>query len=100
MRVAGPRIDNAPGTTPSGPKVSLLVMNRDGVVVIPLPAQGEITIGRAVECDVCIADVKASRVHAALRLAKETTIVDRGSRNGTLLDDRRLEPNQPTKLAL
>jgi DNA-binding NtrC family response regulator len=87
---------------PSAPSrdLSLLVMSRDGVVVFPLPAKGDVTLGRSPDCDVHIDDAKASRVHAVLRVGAHVTVEDNGSRNGTLVAERRLAPREPVELGL
>ena len=60
----------------------------------PLPAEGgAVTIGRASSAEVCLGrDGQVSRVHAVLeRVAGLWTIIDDGlSRNGTVLNGRRL----------
>jgi DNA-binding NtrC family response regulator len=75
-------------------------MNQGGVFISPLPASGEVTIGRSTHVDVRIDDIKASRVHAVLRVGEHVEIVDRGSTNGTLVGDRRLAPQEPVRLEL
>ncbi len=73
----------------------LVVMSGDGVATSPLPKQGEVIIGRAAGCDVRLEGHGVSRRHVALRIGSRIEIVDLGSRNGTLLGDRRLVPNEP-----
>jgi transcriptional regulator with GAF, ATPase, and Fis domain len=80
--------------------LSLLVMSRDGVVVAPLPARGEVTIGRSPDCSVRIDDAKSSRVHAVLRIGDRVEVVDRGSLNGTLVGDKRLKADEPVVIEL
>ena len=72
----------------------LLVMSRRGCRVVTLPPHGEISIGRGADCDVALDDAKASRRHAILRIARDVEIVDLGSRNGTVVDGRRLSPHE------
>jgi len=56
----------------------------------PLAAQVTV-LGRSPQCDVVIADPRASRRHAELRWDGEvTTLNDLGSANGTLLNGRRV----------
>lgn len=89
------------------------------VVDFQLPCNGRVTIGRAPECEICLADAGASRRHAAISVAEVVTIEDLGSANGTFVvprtpddvDDeeaavgtahierRRLEPGVPVELA-
>jgi hypothetical protein len=59
--------------------------------------QSEITIGRADECDVTIADQQVSRSHAKLVFRDGSwTLVSLG-RNGTLVDDRLVGETQLTR---
>ena len=55
-------------------------------------AKGAVTLGRAPDNDVVIADPRASRYHA--RLAREDerwTLTDLGSTNGTRVNEQRIE---------
>jgi DNA-binding NtrC family response regulator len=72
----------------------LLVMSRRGCRVVTLPPNGEISIGRGADCDLALEDAKASRRHAILRVGRDVEIVDLGSRNGTVVDGRRLSPRE------
>lgn len=65
----------------------------------------EIIIGRGVECDVVIKDVKASRKHCRLlRKGDEFTLEDLGSSNGTFFEGKKisgqvtLRPEQTFKI--
>ncbi len=85
-------------------QLTLVVMSRrEGVVLVPiLWERPELVIGRDPDCDVCLVDNRASRRHARLTRDAATgapLITDLGSRNGTTLDGRRLEPSHPTPLA-
>jgi hypothetical protein len=61
--------------------------------------QGENLIGRGSDCNFVVASERASRHHALIRWdGHRATIMDLGSTNGTRLNDRRLEPNQPGPL--
>ncbi|MBK8050706.1 MAG: FHA domain-containing protein [Anaerolineales bacterium] len=57
-------------------------------------------IGRDSSCDVAFpGDRQISRKHAQITVKEgEFSVADLGSGNGTWLEDRRLTPNQPTKL--
>jgi two-component system, NtrC family, response regulator AtoC len=81
---------------------SLLVVSESGVFSRPLSTNGEITIGRSDECDVIVDDPKMSRRHLLVRTGEGGLIevVDLGSANGTILDDRRLVPNVAVALSL
>src|SRR5947209_4014300 len=75
-------------------------MNASGVATIPLPATGDVTLGRGEDCDVRIDDKKLSRRHAVVRTAGDRVeLIDLGSMNGTVVGDRRLAAHTPTALA-
>src|SRR5271154_4901253 len=81
---------------------SLLVVSESGVFSRPLSTNGEITIGRSDECDVIVDDPKMTRRHLLVRTGEGglLEVVDLGSANGTILDDRRLVPNVAVGLNL
>ena len=57
-----------------------------------------ILIGRGIECDVVIKDVKASRKHCRLTRAKGGfTLEDLESRNGTFVEGKRIESSVKLK---
>jgi two-component system response regulator AtoC len=101
------------GANPRGP-YSLVVFQRGDVRNVPLPSSGSITLGRADDNDVVVPDASVSRKHARLTLDQSLTIEDLGSANGTMLmspndegserteglRERRLPPNQATRLAV
>ncbi|MFO0734264.1 MAG: sigma 54-interacting transcriptional regulator [Labilithrix sp.] len=58
----------------------------------PLPSSGEVTIGRAEECEICIAHSSLSRRHVTIALGPELCLREEGSKNGTRLRGERLEP--------
>ncbi len=67
----------------------------------PLPASGEITLGRAEDCDVVVDDPKVSRCHLVVRVENGAiAVVDKGSRNGSFLGTRQLPPDEPVPLAI
>jgi pSer/pThr/pTyr-binding forkhead associated (FHA) protein/tetratricopeptide (TPR) repeat protein len=69
----------------------LLVVRVGGRVTQKVPLQAEVTIGRAEENDLCLAEPKVSRHHA--RVVKEGhtfVLTDLGSANGTLVNGIRL----------
>jgi two-component system, NtrC family, response regulator AtoC len=97
------------------PAARLLVVNHaDAVRVVPLPEGGRVTLGRADDCFVQIADdTLLSRRHVTLHLGPEVEVEDLNSQNGTrILVGRaagdgneptaslpvRLEPRRPTPL--
>ena len=62
--------------------------------------QGQIAIGRAQICDLCLPDLTVCPMHAEIRLqGHHYTLVDLSSQNGTLVASRKLIPHRPTKLA-
>ena len=68
-----------------------LLIVGDGVLATEaLPSRGQVSLGRAPECDVRIDDVSISRNHAILDLDSPFSIIDNASANGTWIDDRRL----------
>ncbi len=71
-----------------------------GAFTVTPPERGEITVGRAEECVVCLPDAKVSRVHAVIRPGEPATVVDLGSRNGTLVADRRVKRDEPEILRI
>jgi two-component system response regulator AtoC len=73
-------------------------MSQTGVFTRELPSKGELTIGRGIECDLRIEDIKASRKHAVVRVGERYTIEDAGSTNGTRLGDRALVAGEPVDL--
>jgi two-component system response regulator AtoC len=68
----------------SSRELALVVSTASGVVSVPLPDKDEVTIGRAVDCDVVINDASISRVHAVITRSP-ASIRDGGSRHGTLV---------------
>ena len=65
------------------------------------PASGPISIGRVAQCDVVVADFTVSRDHAEIaRVPGEPVweIVDKGSRNGTKVEEDWLVPDSPYRL--
>jgi DNA-binding NtrC family response regulator len=77
----------------------LLVIG-DGVAAAshPLPDEGEITIGRSSGASVRIDHASISRRHVVLRMGVQITVEDLGSRNGTRVGERRLEPGQAVEV--
>ena len=64
-----------------------------------IPAEGTVVLGRRSNCNVQVADPKASRVHSEITSgAGRLYVRDMGSRNGTLINGRRLEPETPEPL--
>ncbi len=100
-------IEDDPGATteqidrqvPFGDRV-LLVIDGAALQVMPLPATGTLTIGRASKCDVVIDSGSVSRHHANLLLGMDVEVEDAGSSNGTHVDGARLPPGRPVRLTI
>jgi DNA-binding NtrC family response regulator len=91
-------IDDAP--LRSAGRLVLTVVADAGAFTCALPAEGELAIGRARDCELFVDDAKLSRRHALVRVraGAEVEIVDLGSSNGTRVRGERLEPNVPVRL--
>jgi two-component system, NtrC family, response regulator AtoC len=65
----------------------LLVLGSEGrcLQTVPLPAAGEVLLGRGDECFVRLTEPSVSRRHARLHLGAATSIEDLGSGNGTFV---------------
>jgi two-component system response regulator AtoC len=85
---------------PLSESLCLLVMSERGTFKCALPPKGELTIGRDALCTVSVDDPGVSRHHAKLRVGARLELVDLGSRNGTLIGERRVPPNEPVGLSL
>ncbi|HEY3498854.1 MAG TPA: sigma 54-interacting transcriptional regulator [Polyangiaceae bacterium] len=72
----------------SPPRLELVAFWRDEMKSFELPAAGQVTIGRAEECQVRIEHPSVSRRHALLTLGAESRIEDLGGANGTFVRDR------------
>ena len=59
-----------------------------------------ITIGRTPNNDVVIEDPSVSRLHAYVRQADGWMVADAGSKNGSWLDESRLEPRRESALSV
>lgn len=60
----------------------------------------DLTIGRAVECDIYISDASLSRSHAKIiQTGQDTMIMDMNSTNKTSVNDQTLPPMVPRKLS-
>jgi DNA-binding NtrC family response regulator len=76
----------------------LVVMGPDEFASHPLPASGEVVIGRGGGAEVSLADPLASRRHARLRVGPTLEVEDLGSANGTRLREQPLPPRQPARV--
>jgi pSer/pThr/pTyr-binding forkhead associated (FHA) protein len=73
---------------------ALAVMGEGVVALHRLPLDAVVTLGRSSEATVTIRHPSLSRHHARLSFAAEVTIEDLGSRNGTVVEGRRLPPGE------
>ena len=63
-----------------------------------LPDAGDVVIGRGDDADIQVDDRSISRRHAVLHVRDGVTLEDLGSANGTWVKDRKLAPNESTRL--
>jgi two-component system, NtrC family, response regulator AtoC len=61
----------------------LVVIGPDELSTVALPSEGQVTIGRSPENEVCLDDGLISRQHARIHLGANVEIEDLGSANGT-----------------
>jgi two-component system, NtrC family, response regulator AtoC len=74
----------------------LLVIDGATSLIVGLPTSGTVTIGRAPECEVQLADAACSRRHAQLHIDDGgLTLEDLGSHNGTRVNGERVTGRQP-----
>jgi two-component system, NtrC family, response regulator AtoC len=78
----------------------LLVIINNLVSSFPLPASGEVTIGRSRDANVQIIDPSISRDHARIIVNETFAIVDLGSANGTSIKGKRIETGVKTEFFL
>ena len=90
-------VDTDVAVTPIA-RTYLVVLLEERAVQL-LPASGSVSIGRAIDADVCIDHPSVSREHAVLDV-DAMTVTDLRSRNGTFVGGQRLEPLEPLQLAL
>ena len=76
----------------------LLVLLEDRSWTFPLPEQGIVTIGRADDVDVQIADPSISRRHTRLHLGNGLRVEDLGSANGTRWRGEQIPPRKPLSI--
>ncbi len=70
----------------------LLVMSPEAFLTVPLPEEGEVSIGRASDANIRLDDRLASRRHAVISVGDDGFFVeDAGSANGTRVRDEPLE---------
>ncbi len=88
-------------TVPDEGDQLFLIVVGDGILATEaLPNRGQISIGRAPDCDVRIDDASISRNHAILDLDPPIRILDNQSANGTWVGDRRLVAHQGVEIRI
>jgi DNA-binding NtrC family response regulator len=75
---------------PASGSLQLVLLGEHVYSSHPLPATGEVTLGRAAGCDIVIDDDSVSRRHAVLRIGPPLVLEDLGSANGTRVQGRSL----------
>ena len=86
--------------TPSTDQLRLEPVAGTDATSLSVSDQAEILVGRAQECDLCLADAVVSRRHASVaRRSHEWVLTDLGSRHGTYLNSVLLRPGTPTLIA-
>lgn len=77
-------------------KAQLLVIDGLSSFIAPLPAEGDVMIGRASECEIRLDDAACSRRHARLHVHGGAVVLeDLGSHNGTRLNGERIAGRHP-----
>ncbi len=86
--------------TPSTEELKLEPVAGTDAPSLSVSDQAETFVGRAQECDLCLADAVVSRRHASVaRRNHEWVLTDLGSRHGTYLNSVLLRPGTPTLIA-
>jgi DNA-binding NtrC family response regulator/pSer/pThr/pTyr-binding forkhead associated (FHA) protein len=91
---------NAVELESSSDRLCLVIVSDSGVLTLPIPAQGELTVGRSDESDVVVDDPLISRQHLILRMQESITVEDLGSANGSSVRGERLVPGRRVPLAI
>ena len=79
--------------------LALVVSCKSGAVARMLHEASLFTLGRGSDCDIVIEDDSVSRRHARLSFAGGWRVEDLGSRNGTVVDGRKLHAGEAAPLA-
>jgi two-component system response regulator AtoC len=77
---------------------SLVVLAGADVAAHPLPAAGEVSLGRGSWCQIQIDHPSLSRSHLTLTVGAGLAVVDGGSVNGTLVRGERIAPGAPVAI--
>ena len=105
MKLHGEEIIKKSSAVPCGPRASAYILRAnigDKIVEHEL-TEGEYLIGASSEADIQLVDPEEyiSRKHAKLIVRDgEIFIIDQDSRNGTFINNRRIEPNTEDKIEL
>jgi two-component system, NtrC family, response regulator AtoC len=84
--------------TPAGTRLSLAILDQNGLSCPALPASGSVTLGRDPSCEVRIEDASISRRHARVSVGPPLRLEDLGSKNGTRVRGKALQEGQPAPL--
>ena len=77
----------------------LVVVDGEDATLVHRIVRAETVVGRGEECHVTIDDEQMSRAHCRIRVEGSVcTLFDSGSRNGTIVNGRRLAPNVGQRL--
>ncbi len=91
-----------PGRPPRRPPRGVLVAlwdDREVVARLPAEGEGDVVAGRGAGCQLQVDHGSVSREHARIHAEGGAAwITDLGSRNGTWIRERRLEPHKPARL--
>jgi DNA-binding NtrC family response regulator/pSer/pThr/pTyr-binding forkhead associated (FHA) protein len=92
--------DTAGATKQSGDTRLHATISVDGAVMMKLlPTSGELAIGRGTTCELVVNHASVSRRHATLRVSP-LEIIDEGSRNGTRVRGKQIQPGVATGVEL
>jgi two-component system response regulator AtoC len=83
---------------PVGARQFLLVMTVDSLAIEPLPARGQLIIGRSKSADLRLEDPAVSGRHLRLTLGDRLTVEDLGSAGGTRIAGVTLVPRTATEI--
>ncbi len=81
-------------------RLELLVVWQDSVRPFALPEEGDVSIGRADDTQICIDNPSVSRHHAVLSLGARTMIRDLGGTNGVMLHANETGDSVPDTVGL
>jgi pSer/pThr/pTyr-binding forkhead associated (FHA) protein len=80
----------------AAPVAHLTLLGAEGEPQCWSIAEGDLTLGRAKDCTISIADARLSRRHSELRCqGRQVTVCDLGSTNGTFVNGNRIHQAHP-----